>query len=103
MFQSRMSKFLNQHPVGMHRSVENAVPLIQHPVRDASLGSHTAFGRGYRYVGLFLILCARSAGMFHTRKRRNCVTYLDGRARPGCPKLAQVLGVYGIDGSAHFG
>ena len=26
-------------PLGMHRSVENAAPLIQHPVRDASSGN----------------------------------------------------------------
>ncbi|MCL2824827.1 MAG: hypothetical protein FWD57_12640 [Polyangiaceae bacterium] len=39
-------------PLGMHRSVENVAPLIEHPVRDASLGSLAAFCGIVRYLGL---------------------------------------------------
>ncbi|MCL2825743.1 MAG: hypothetical protein FWD57_17260 [Polyangiaceae bacterium] len=38
----------------MHRSVENAVSIFQHPDRDASLGSLAAFGGIGRHVGLFM-------------------------------------------------
>ena len=83
----------------MHRSVENAVPLIRHPVRDASSSrrlaesaereerigveayfwlsqalfhsSLAAFGGIGRYVGLFLVPGARSLGLVH-RSVKTC-------------------------------
>ncbi|MCL2823701.1 MAG: hypothetical protein FWD57_06895, partial [Polyangiaceae bacterium] len=44
-----------QHPVGMHRSVENVARPNQHPVRDASLGSSAAFGGIRRYMRGFAL------------------------------------------------
>ncbi|MCL2822895.1 MAG: hypothetical protein FWD57_02790, partial [Polyangiaceae bacterium] len=57
-------------PLGMHRSVENATPLIQHPVRDASLGSLAAFVGIGRYVFLFLGATSQSGRVVRTGKCR---------------------------------
>ncbi|MCL2822894.1 MAG: hypothetical protein FWD57_02785 [Polyangiaceae bacterium] len=57
----------------MHRSVENATPLIQHPVRDASLGSLAAFvgiGRDMRGYALRLIL-GRPKRCFNSGNKTN--------------------------------
>ncbi|MCL2825565.1 MAG: hypothetical protein FWD57_16355 [Polyangiaceae bacterium] len=62
----------------MHRSVENAVPLTQHPVRDASLGSLAAIsgiGRDPRGYGLMRTL-GLSQGLFHFRIVISALSFL---------------------------
>ena len=59
-------------PLGMHRSVENAVPPIQHPVRDASLGSLAALGLNRRREERMRAEDCfwRPQGLFYCRKVR---------------------------------